>query len=95
MITETYFVEGMTCAACSASVERVTRRLAGVQESTVNLTTKRLTVVYDETQVTPEQIMEKVRKAGFGIQKEVPERKKKEQEEQEQEEKAKAEPKIK
>ena len=71
MIRETYFVEGMTCAACSASVERVTRRLAGVQECAVNLTTKRLTVVYDETQVAPEQIMEKVRKAGFGIHKEV------------------------
>ncbi len=79
MIQEVYFVEGMTCAACSASVERVTRRLPGVQESTVNLTTKRLTIVYDETQVQPEQIMEKVRKAGFGIQKEVPERKTKEQ----------------
>ncbi len=79
MITETYFVEGMTCAACSASVERVTRRLAGVQESTVNLTTKRLTVTYDEKQVTPEQIMEKVRKAGFGIHKEVREKEKKEQ----------------
>ena len=79
MITETYFIEGMTCAACSASVERVTRRLAGVQESTVNLTTKRLTVTYDESLVTPEQIMEKVRKAGFGIQKEVLARKKKEQ----------------
>ena len=78
MITETYFVEGMTCAACSASVERVTRRLPGVRESNVNLTTKRLTVVYDETQVTPEQIMEKVRKAGFGVQKEVSARKTKE-----------------
>lgn len=72
MITETYFVEGMTCAACSASVERVTRRLAGVSESTVNLTTKRLTVAYDESRVTPEQIMDKVRKAGFGIRKEEP-----------------------
>ncbi len=62
----------MTCAACSASVERVTRRLAGVSTSNVNLTTKRLTVVYDETQVSPDQIMEKVRKAGFGIHKEMP-----------------------
>ena len=71
MIREIYFVEGMTCAACSASVERVTRRLAGVQESSVNLTTKRLTIVYDETQTTPDQIMDKVRKAGFSIHKEV------------------------
>lgn len=69
MIKEIYLVEGMTCAACSASVERVTRRLAGVQESSVNLTTKQLTIIYDESKVTSDQIMEKVRKAGFGIQK--------------------------
>lgn len=79
MITETYFIEGMTCAACSASVERVTRRLPGVLESSVNLTTKRLTIRYDESQVQPEQIMEKVHKAGFGIHKEVSEQKDKTQ----------------
>lgn len=81
MIKEIYFVEGMTCAACSASVERITRRLSGVQESTVNLTTKRLTIIYDEKRVTPDQIMEKVQKAGFGIHKDEPKREEKPAEE--------------
>ena len=67
MIEEIYIVEGMSCAACSSAVERVTRKLEGVDRSDVNLTTNRMTIYYDETKVTPEIIMAKVKKAGFGI----------------------------
>ena len=56
----------MHCAACSAAVERVTRKLEGVSRSDVNLTTNRMTIEYDEAKVTPEQIIAKVEKAGFG-----------------------------
>lgn len=66
MKTETYLIEGMHCAACSAAVERVTRKLPGVARSDVNLTTNKMTIEYDEAQVTPEQIIAKVEKAGFG-----------------------------
>lgn len=57
----------MTCAACSAAVERVTRKLPGMKEANVNLVAARLTVIYDETQTVPRDIMAKVQKAGFGI----------------------------
>lgn len=67
MIEEIYIIEGMSCAACSSAVERVTRKLEGVERSDVNLTTTRMTIYYDETKVTPEMIMAKVNKAGFGI----------------------------
>lgn len=67
MVKEVYKIEGMTCAACSASVERVTRRLPGMKEAGVNLVAAKLTVIYDEEQTTPEAIMAKVKKAGFGI----------------------------
>lgn len=66
MREEKYDITGMHCAACSASVERVTRRLPGVERSEVNLTTEIMTIAYDENQVTPEQIITKVKKAGFG-----------------------------
>ena len=66
MREETYDISGMHCAACSASVERVTRKLPGVERSDVNLTTEKMTIRYDETKVTPEQIVAKVEKAGFG-----------------------------
>ena len=57
MRTEVYDIEGMSCAACSSAVERVTRKLEGVESSDVNLTTNKMTITYDETKVTPEMIM--------------------------------------
>ncbi|MCQ4991255.1 heavy metal translocating P-type ATPase [[Clostridium] symbiosum] len=65
MKTEIYNIDGMSCAACSSAVERVTRHLEGVQESNVNLTTAKMTITYDEAMVTQEMIEEKVDKAGF------------------------------
>jgi Cu+-exporting ATPase len=65
MVTQTYKIKGMTCAACSSAVERVTRKIEGVSESNVNLTTGILTITYDETLVTPEVIIRKVDRAGF------------------------------
>jgi Cu+-exporting ATPase len=56
----------MHCAACSSAVERVTRKLPGVVRSDVNLTTNKMDIEYDEKQVTPGQIREKIEKAGFG-----------------------------
>ena len=66
MREEKYDISGMHCAACSASVERVTRKLPGVEHSEVNLTTGIMTIAYDEAQCTQEQIIAKVEKAGFG-----------------------------
>ena len=66
MREEKYDISGMHCAACSASVERVTRKLPGVERSEVNLTTGIMTIAYDEKQCTQEQIIAKVEKAGFG-----------------------------
>lgn len=63
---EIYLIEGMSCAACSSAVERVTRKIPGVERSDVNLTTSKMDIEYDEAQVTPELIIAKVTKAGFG-----------------------------
>ena len=66
MITQNYRISGMTCAACSSAVERVTRKMEGVAESNVNLTTGILTITYDESKLMPEKIIKKVDRAGFG-----------------------------
>ena len=88
MKKECYRIDGMSCAACSSAVERVTRKLDGVIESEVKLTTARMTITYDETKVTKEQIEKKGERAGFkasllGPEKERKEEKKKEQEKEE------------
>ena len=58
-------IEGMTCASCSAAVERVTRKLPGVISSEVNLTTNKAHIVYDPSQVKLADIKSKIEKAGF------------------------------
>ncbi|MGF7009506.1 Cu+-exporting ATPase [Lachnospiraceae bacterium PF1-22] len=65
MVTKQFDVKGMTCAACSSAVERVTGKLDGVVQSSVNLTTNRLTITFDEGKVVDEDIIKKVDRAGF------------------------------
>lgn len=58
-------IEGMTCAACAKAVERVTKKLDGVESSSVNIATEKLNITYDETKVTVEQIESAIEKAGY------------------------------
>ena len=57
-------IEGMTCAACSASVDRALRSLDGVAEVNVNLATNSATVICTQ-EVPPQTIVETVNKTGF------------------------------
>ncbi len=58
-----YKIIGMTCAACSASVERVVRRVPGVESASVNLATERLRV--RSTEMMDDAVFAAVKKAGF------------------------------
>lgn len=65
MTAKTFNIEGMTCAACAKAVERAAKKLEGVQEASVNLATEKLSITYDETKVTVEDIQKAVEKAGY------------------------------
>lgn len=65
--TYTFKVEGMTCSACSNRVERVTRKLNGVQSSAVNFATEKLTVNINEDEVGYAEIKAVVDKAGYKL----------------------------
>ena len=67
MSKETFKIDGMSCAACAKTIERVTSRLDGVELSSVNFATESLTIQYDESKVTFEQINAAVEKAGYKI----------------------------
>lgn len=67
MEKKTMQVSGMTCAACSARIEKVLGKMAGIKKANVNLATEKLTVEYDENKTDFEQIKEKVEKIGYGI----------------------------
>ena len=58
-------VTGMTCAACSARVEKVTSAVSGVQQVEVNLLAGKMTVTAENTDVV-EPVIAAVRDAGYG-----------------------------
>lgn len=58
-------IEGMTCAACSKAVERVTKKLEGVNSANVNLATEKLTIDFNENITSVENIINAVEKAGY------------------------------
>lgn len=59
-------VTGMSCAACSAHVEKALGKTEGVQQATVSLMTNSASVTFDENTVTPAQLIEAVEKSGYG-----------------------------
>ncbi|WP_394871375.1 heavy metal translocating P-type ATPase [Clostridium butyricum] len=68
--TYTFKIEGMTCSACANRVERVTKKLDGVENSSVNFATENLTVNIDEDIIGYSKIKEAVDKAGYKLIKE-------------------------
>ncbi len=60
-------VTGMTCANCVATIERNVKKLDGVSEAVVNLSSERATVEFDPKKLVLEDIIGKVRKAGYDI----------------------------
>ncbi len=61
-----FAISGMTCANCSARVERAIARVPGVLAASVNLATERASVRVLPAAVSPEQIAAAVVAAGYG-----------------------------
>ena len=59
-------VTGMSCASCSAHVEKAVRKLPGVSDVTVSLLTNSMMVEYDENQVQSSDIVRAVQEGGYG-----------------------------
>ncbi len=65
MKNEKFNITGMTCAACSAHVEKAVKGVDGVQSVSVNLLMNNMVVAY-ENQATPQSICQAVEAAGYG-----------------------------
>ena len=61
----TFDVKGMTCAACSAHVEKSVRKLEGVSDVSVSLLTNSMEVQFDPAAVTPDAICRAVASGGY------------------------------
>lgn len=66
MKKEQFNVTGMTCAACSARVEKAVGRLPGVDKIAVNLLKNSMVVEYDEAALDTQKIIGAVTEAGYG-----------------------------
>ena len=60
-------ITGMTCANCSATIERVTKKMPGVEIAAVNLASERGTWVYDPKVVSQDQIIARIGDIGYGV----------------------------
>ncbi|HEL2055762.1 TPA: heavy metal translocating P-type ATPase [Streptococcus suis] len=65
LITETYAIEGMTCASCAMTVEKALGKLAGMEEVAVNLATEKASLTYDKDRLNAAAILSAVEQAGY------------------------------
>ena len=65
-------VDGMTCAACQARVQKALTRVPGVAAANVNLLAHRASVQFDATQVQPEALVSAIERTGYGARLEAP-----------------------
>jgi P-type Cu+ transporter len=59
-------IEGMTCAACAARIEKRLNKLGGVDAS-VNYATEKAAVTYDTTRVSHDALVSAVEQAGYSV----------------------------
>ena len=58
-------IEGMTCASCSARIEKVVGRLDGVRTVSVNLATEKASILYEPSRVRLSVIRKAITDAGY------------------------------
>ena len=66
MKEEKFRVTGMSCAACSARVEKAVTRLDGTDDVNVNLLTGTMRLNFDDSKISDGDIIRAVEKAGYG-----------------------------
>ncbi|MGC4377915.1 heavy metal translocating P-type ATPase [Fictibacillus sp. Mic-4] len=58
-------IEGMTCAACSARIEKGLKRMSGVSNAAINLAGETGIIEYDPAAVTVDELLAKIEKLGY------------------------------
>jgi P-type Cu+ transporter len=60
-------ITGMTCANCSATIERNLKKMPGVADVAVNYATEKATVAYDPTQTGEDAMRSLIGNLGYGV----------------------------
>ena len=60
-------IKGMTCANCVATIERNVKKVEGVQDTVVNLSTEKATIGYDAGKTNLDSVVARIRRAGYDV----------------------------
>ncbi|MDK2981033.1 MAG: P-type Cu+ transporter [Chloroflexota bacterium] len=60
-------IKGMTCANCAATIERNVKKVEGVQDTVVNLSSEKATIGYDSGQTNLDSVIARIRRAGYDV----------------------------
>lgn len=80
-MNQKFKVTGMGCSACVAAVEKAVKSLDGISNVSVSLIENAMVVEFDETKLSNKEIIEAVKKAGYGADTEAEGKEKKEKKE--------------
>jgi Cu+-exporting ATPase len=64
---QTLAVKGMTCASCSARIERVLSTVGGIRSVAVNLAAETMDIKWEPAVVTLEEVAERIKGLGFEL----------------------------
>ena len=67
----TLLVEGMTCAACSARIEKALNKVEGIKSASVNLSTNKAVVEFQSGAIDDETLVSIIEKTGYKAEVEV------------------------
>ncbi|MGY3815528.1 heavy metal translocating P-type ATPase [Globicatella sulfidifaciens] len=65
MENKSFAIEGMTCASCAQTVEKAAKKVRGVTQASVNLATEKLSIEYDESTFSVENLQKAVDNLGY------------------------------
>ncbi|MDP2965142.1 MAG: heavy metal translocating P-type ATPase [Pelolinea sp.] len=60
-------IKGMTCANCVATIERNLKKINGVEQTAVNLSSERATVGYDTSKTGIPEFVARIQRAGYDV----------------------------
>ena len=63
--TQTFAIEGMTCASCAQTIEKAVEKLSGVDKASVNLATEKMQVSYNPSAISVSDVTGAVSNSGY------------------------------
>jgi len=72
LVQETYKIQGMSCTGCEGVIEQKLQTLRGIKEVRSSFSNRSLSVTYDPSQINYRYIKRTLKKAGFEMERAVP-----------------------